>query len=563
MGIQLSERANWVIELGAKWVYDGEKLACNGWGNWAFGLICLFVLARPCGGQEELSGDRRVMTFLSAEVNLKALREDSRLAVLPWEVASSFASDIVGFDFLQEDKFRISLSITDKDDMLAAISFPNSKSIHTHQLSSARFTEVREPSVLAEMKAKRFSDSNWIVIQRENTFLLGESAAQIAFVENNFQASPDFDLLTNETDVVKIRLTVKPIRLLWMNIIYENAEDLAEDHTNAIVALLEDIEEMRLDISLTDPVSIQYTLKCQLAGQVNFIQAFVNKVRLKSVLQLESFVQSKIDSWRLSQREEFGWKAYVARLKEEVVNLKPQVTDNELRYEIGSLIKMPLAAVISSGILETLEMVRLTNERFSSQYKLRELSGAIEKFNQDKKQFPLREILGEDGESLLSWRVRILPYLGYETLYNKFHLNERWDSPHNIQLLAEMPSILRNSPEGMKTGHTTFVAPYGGSTTDRQTIWDIVPGDLREIPEEQTESILLVEVNQEAAVPWTSPEDFNIESFDLRTFLRSPPAGNGVVFVDGQTEYLSNAIGLEDLRELLQCSKRPFKESVP
>ena len=107
-------------------MYDGEKLACNGWGNWAFGLICLFVLARPCGGQEELSGDRRVMTFLSAEVNLKALREDSRLAVLPWEVASSFASDIVGFDFLQEDKFRISLSITDKDDMLAAISFPNS-----------------------------------------------------------------------------------------------------------------------------------------------------------------------------------------------------------------------------------------------------------------------------------------------------------------------------------------------------------------------------------------------------------------------------------------------------
>jgi hypothetical protein len=563
LGNQLSELAKWVIELGAKWVYGGVKLACNGWGSWALGLMSLLVLARPCGGQEEVSGDRRVMTFFSAEVNLRALREDSRLAVLPWEVASSLVSDIVGFDVIQEEKLRVSLSITDEDDMLAAISFPNSGSRHKHQLSPARFMEVREPAILADLKAKRFSDSDWIVIQRENVFLFGESDAQIAFAERNLQASADFDLSTNETDVVKIRMTVMPIRLIWMNIIYENAEDLAEDHTNAIVALLEDIEEMQLDISLTDPISIQYTLKCRLAEQVDFIQALVNKVRLKSVLQLESFVQSKIDSWRLSQREAFAWRAYVARLKEEVLNLKPQVTENELRYEIGSLIKMPLAAVMSSGILETLEMVRLTNERFSSQYKLRELSGAIEKFNQDKKQFPLREILGEDGESLLSWRVRILPYLGYETLYHKFHLHERWDSPHNIQLLAEMPSILRNGPDGMETGRTTFVAPYGGSTPDRQTIWDIVPGDLREIPEEQRESILLVEVNEEAAVPWTSPEDFNIESFDLRTFLRSPPAGNGVVFVDGQTEYLSNAIGLEDLRELLQCSKRTFQDSVP
>lgn len=541
----------------------GVKLACNGRSHLALGLICLFVLARPCSGRADVSDDRRVTTFLTAEVNLKALREDSRLAVLPWEVASSLVSDIVGFDVIQEEKLRVSLSITEEDDMLAAISFPNSTSLHKHLLSPARFMEVREPPILADLKAKRFSDSAWIVIQRENNFLFGESNAQVAFAERNFQASPDFDLATNETDVVKIRLTLTPTRQIWKNIIYENAEDLAEDHANATVALLEDIEEMRLDISLTDPISTQYTLKCRLAGQVDFIQALVNKVRLESILQLESIVQSKIDSWRLSQREAFGWRAYVARLKEEVLNLKPQVYENELRYEIGSLIKMPLAAVMSSGILETLELVRLTNERFSSQYKLRELSGAIEKFNQDKRRFPLREILGEDGESLLSWRVRILPYLGYETLYNKFHLNERWDSPHNIQLLAEMPSILRNGPEGMKAGHTTFVAPYGGSTPDRQTIWDIVPGDLREIPEEQTESILLVEVNEEAAVPWTSPEDFNIESFDLRTFLRSPPAGNGVVFVDGQTEYLSNAIGLEDLRELLQCSKRPFQNSVP
>ena len=41
------------------------------------------------------------------------------------------------------------------------------------------------------------------------------------------------------------------------------------------------------------------------------------------------------------------------------------------------------------------------------------------------------DVRSNDGKPLLSWRVRLLPYLGHQALYNEFHRDEPWDSPHN------------------------------------------------------------------------------------------------------------------------------------
>ena len=41
----------------------------------------------------------------------------------------------------------------------------------------------------------------------------------------------------------------------------------------------------------------------------------------------------------------------------------------------------------------------------------------------------------------LTWRVAILPDLGQKALYDKFHLDEPWDSEHNLTLLDQMPDV--------------------------------------------------------------------------------------------------------------------------
>jgi hypothetical protein len=54
----------------------------------------------------------------------------------------------------------------------------------------------------------------------------------------------------------------------------------------------------------------------------------------------------------------------------------------------------------------------------------------------------------------LSWRVFLLPWLGEQTLFSKFRLDESWDSPHNLSLVAEMPDIYHC---GTSNGMTRFV----------------------------------------------------------------------------------------------------------
>src|SRR5438552_3335668 len=62
-------------------------------------------------------------------------------------------------------------------------------------------------------------------------------------------------------------------------------------------------------------------------------------------------------------------------------------------------------------------------------------------YNDTHGQLPAAAACGKDGKPLLSWRVEILPFIEYGALYNEFHLDEPWDSPHNIELLPRMPKI--------------------------------------------------------------------------------------------------------------------------
>ena len=66
------------------------------------------------------------------------------------------------------------------------------------------------------------------------------------------------------------------------------------------------------------------------------------------------------------------------------------------------------------------------------------------------------------GNPLHSWRVLLLPYLGYETLYKKIHLDEPWDSEHNRQFHGEDMTIYRCPSDPVAgPGQTTYSVIVG------------------------------------------------------------------------------------------------------
>lgn len=116
----------------------------------------------------------------------------------------------------------------------------------------------------------------------------------------------------------------------------------------------------------------------------------------------------------------------------------------------------------------------------------------------------------------LSWRVHLLPFLGEEELYRKFHLNEPWDSAHNKALLNEIPLVYRFD-DTAQTRIRVFSGPEMLFGTGR-------PMAHRDISDGASNTLLAVVVGESTAVPWTQPDDL----------ANGPASAAGVTYsVDG------------------------------
>lgn len=151
----------------------------------------------------------------------------------------------------------------------------------------------------------------------------------------------------------------------------------------------------------------------------------------------------------------------------------------------------------------------------------------------------------------LSWRVHILPFIGYQSLFAQFRLEEPWDSPHNSQLLSMMPDCFRAADDSVES-HSTRILTFTGPGT----LWP-EPGEslTMQVPDGASNTIAFFQADAESAVPWTRPEDFELDltSPNWRDQL-SPltrESGRPVAMLDGAIRRLRPEIKLESLRALI------------
>lgn len=121
---------------------------------------------------------------------------------------------------------------------------------------------------------------------------------------------------------------------------------------------------------------------------------------------------------------------------------------------------------------------------------LRQITLAIASYHAAHGQHPPPYTTDAEGEPLLSWRVLILPYLERRDLYEQFHLDEPWDSEHNLPLARQMPEVFR-CPSAVSNEATPYLAVVGD-----QTVWrsggGITHGDMTK---ERLATAMLVELS--------------------------------------------------------------------
>jgi prepilin-type processing-associated H-X9-DG protein len=208
---------------------------------------------------------------------------------------------------------------------------------------------------------------------------------------------------------------------------------------------------------------------------------------------------------------------------------------------------VPLA--LPALLLPAVAKVREAAARTQSANNLKQIALAMHMYNDEKRSLPQAAIRGPDGRPLLSWRVAILPYVGEEALFRQFNLNEPWDGPNNIRLLARVPKVYQTpgeqpGPDGL-TRYQVFVGP--GTAFENGPRGLRIPGDF---PDGLSNTILVVEAAN--GVPWTKPEDLpfnpNGPVPPLSDQFRS---GANVAYADGSVKPLPRDLPQTALKALI------------
>jgi hypothetical protein len=166
---------------------------------------------------------------------------------------------------------------------------------------------------------------------------------------------------------------------------------------------------------------------------------------------------------------------------------------------------------LRSGVQSAVTKVQVAAGRAVATNNLKEMALAMHSYNDRNGTFPPSGYSMPPGQSNLSWRVALLPYLqdpGAQALYNQFHHNEPWDSPHNKTLLTRMPTVYaipgrESDAAAGKTVFQVFVGP--GSAFENKTRGV----RLAEIGDGLSNTLFIAEAA--GPVPWTRPDDLTFD----------------------------------------------------
>ncbi len=241
-------------------------------------------------------------------------------------------------------------------------------------------------------------------------------------------------------------------------------------------------------------------------------------------------------------------RKYMERFADHMVEaITPTQSGRKVTIEGTLNYSVTTNGVLMGLLLPAVQSARSVARRMSSANNLKQIGLAMHNHHAAYRSFP-GNIVSEDGKPLLSWRVAILPFIDQLPLYQQFHLDEPWDSEHNIKLIDKMPAFYVHPELQTKPNTTVYQRPRG-----KEMIMSSDKGlRFRDILDGTSNTILTVETLPAEAVEWTKPADLKVD-------LSKPKLGmcdgtrNGfnALIADGSVLFLSTNIDPEVLKSLL------------
>jgi hypothetical protein len=224
---------------------------------------------------------------------------------------------------------------------------------------------------------------------------------------------------------------------------------------------------------------------------------------------------------------------------------------------VAGFVLLACGGMMIGLLLPAVNAAREAGRRAACMNKLKQLDLALLNYQSTLGRLPPAAGADQVGNQPMSWRVAILPFILENGLYKQYDPKQPWNSPKNLELVKQMPSLFRcPSDSSPGDGETSYVMLTGPNTVGG------TPGSAGVSPQEivngPSRTIAIVEVHG-LKIPWTEPRDITLDELTAR--LRSGGriahiAVFNVAMADGSVQNLSATIDAETLRRLATINNR-------
>jgi len=228
---------------------------------------------------------------------------------------------------------------------------------------------------------------------------------------------------------------------------------------------------------------------------------------------------------------------YLKRMLEPIEMNEPSLPVADHRRPstvVGICVVAALIGVIACFGLVSINWAKRAAAESSCNGHVTKIALALGEYRLAHGRWPPAIVRDRNGRAMHSWRVLILPELGYHELHQKYDFDEPWNSGNNLQLLANRPTVY--GCPNCQGGTTTSYFLLASAAQRVLVVPDSIPGDAGRVPGSQKRMMeVVVCEHNNTRVRWTEPQEpIYIETPKLlATSDGCDPHGTAVGTIDG------------------------------
>lgn len=483
-------------------------------------------------------------------VDVATMRQRKELEVVPWEVISAFGKQEIGIDPLLITSIDIAAGMPTLNGPEFGAVIMTSAPVDIASLSNKFFSELSTSTKVKGMRFRTLRDNGLsikIVQSDPQKLLVGTDGTLRKMMSARAKPSRMVELANASKYPFRTVTAFESVRPLADGAFADASSNVPPQLVDDIQIL---IDELQYLVTETDVFASFGKLEMKLvandSASAKKLAGALERLRDNGmVIGEQAILQALKNERQISPEVKAASVQYMERLKKFLSKAELwKINDSEIAMQGEFAYSVPTIGVLTGLLLPAVQAAREAARRMQSSNNAKQLMLSIHNYESAYKRIPVRATKSPNGKPLLSWRVAILPYIEQNALYQQFHLDEPWDSEHNIKLLDKMPPTFNHPSYVGPAGHTVYLAPYYEST-----IWNADTPKFGKITDGTSNTIALFEVNDAHAVPWTKPDDLDLHELELLDCFR--PIGSNVAMFDGSVRFISSDIDYSVLKAMV------------